>query len=136
MLGATISGYITTPKLFDKGNNPFLRFMIGHETPVRGSEEYETRWITVLCYGKRGQRLAEKLKKGDYVVVTGQFYVDPPSEYTKGHGGFAELSIRCDQIGYCSRNNKPMKVSEGAQKVIAAAQSTEFDDPLDADVPF
>lgn len=66
----TVVGFVGTqpePKKAQNGGRDYVKFRLS-------SKEYgeqETMWFNVLCYESNAKRALEKIKKGDYVMVTG-----------------------------------------------------------------
>ena len=87
----------------------------------RNGRDKSTNWWRVSIWGKRGEALAQYLRKGDNVTVCGEFSV---SEYE----GKTQLNVRANEVAL-----------QGGKGEAAPRQETRQQAPiddLDDDVPF
>jgi len=65
----------TDPQLNGEGDRAWmnLRVAVNYSEKVAGNWEKKTQWYGVTVFGRRAATLAEKLKKGDRVCVSGEF---------------------------------------------------------------
>lgn len=82
-----------------------------------------TNWWRVSLWGQRGEKLAQYIRKGDNITVTGEFTL---SEYE----GKPQLNVNANDValqggkGDTPRDGQPVR------------QSTPAYDDLDSDIPF
>jgi single-strand DNA-binding protein len=88
----------------------------------RNGRDKTTNWWRVSIWGKRGEALAQYLRKGDNVTVCGEFSV---SEYE----GKTQLNVRANEVALQGGKGDARQEPQRQQ------QQAPIDD-LDDDVPF
>lgn len=92
----------------------------------RNGREKSTNWWRVSIWGKRGESLCQYVRKGEKIVVTGEFSI---TEYD----GKPQLNVRADYIELMGgKQDAPARDAAPRQQ----AQSGSFDDDLSDEVPF
>lgn len=79
-------------------------------TNKQGEKVEKTQWHNVQAFGKQGQVLAQYLKKGDQIQITGQL------EYRE-HEGKWYTSIRCKSFTFVGSGNGSQQASKEDFKV-------------------
>ena len=87
-------------------------------------EHQKTSWIKCVLWGKVAEAYAPNIKKGDLLVVSGEFYVE---EWTKDGVTHVKPCLRVNQI------QPTKKLDAQAQQ---QAQEQEQEEPLEDDIPF
>lgn len=90
----------------------------------RNGRDKTTNWWRVSIWGKRGEALAQYLRKGDNVTVSGEFSL---TEYE----GKSQLNIRANEVALQGGGQK----SERAQEPHPGAHGGESFDDADS-IPF
>lgn len=85
-------------------------------------DNQKTSWIKCILWGKIAEAYAPNIKKGDLVVVSGEFYVE---EWTKDGVTHVKPCLRVNQI-------QPTKKLDNQ----AHQQAQEQKEPLEDDIPF
>jgi len=91
----------TDPELrFSQSGKPYARAKLTVEIPIVPGDwkgEKRTDWYDIVCFGSLAEHLAESLRKGDRVVVTGRH----ETETWTGKDGTerATEKIICDGLG-------------------------------------
>jgi single-strand DNA-binding protein len=94
MISATVSGHLgRDAETKEVGNTIVTAFSIASN--AYRNKEKVTDWVNVSFWGERGEKLAQYLTKGAYVVVRGQMWVRPYE--SKGEQKFS-LEVRADDI--------------------------------------
>jgi len=58
---------------YTPNGTPVTRLRLGVDSPPRGdSKERQTDWLTVICYGRQAEVVAQYLDKGRLVAVVGR----------------------------------------------------------------
>lgn len=91
----------------------------------RNGRDKTTNWWRVSLWGKRGDALAQYLRKGDNVTVSGEFSL---TEYD----GKPQLNIRANEVAL--QGGKPDSHNERGQQ--QQPTNSAFGDDLDSDIPF
>ena len=87
-------------------------------------DNQKTSWVKCILWGKVAEGYAPNIKKGDLVVVSGEFYVE---EWRKDGATFTRPCLRVSQIQLTK------KLDTQAQQ---QAQEQEQEEPLEDDIPF
>ena len=87
-------------------------------------EHQKTSWVKCVLWGKVAEAYAPNIKKGDLLVVSGEFYVE---EWTKDGVTHVKPCLRVNQI------QPTKKLDAQAQQ---QAQEQEQEEPLEDDIPF
>lgn len=101
MITATVTGKLgRDPEIRQtKSGKTMTRFSVA--SSQKKGEEYETTWVEVLCFNEMADMCAEKLRKGDRVVVNGKMNLD---KYEKKDGTQgASLALLADDVGISLR---------------------------------
>ncbi|TSJ91803.1 single-stranded DNA-binding protein [Gilliamella apicola] len=85
-------------------------------------DNQKTSWVKCILWGKVAEGYAPNIKKGDLVVVSGEFYVE---EWRKDGATFTRPCLRVSQIQLTK------KLDTQAQQQLQAQE-----EPLEDDIPF
>lgn len=85
-------------------------------------DNQKTSWVKCILWGKVAEGYAPNIKKGDLVVVSGEFYVE---EWQKDGATFTRPCLRVSQIQLTK------KLDTQAQQQLQAQE-----EPLEDDIPF
>jgi single-strand DNA-binding protein len=94
---------------FSKNNTAYLNFPLAY-TPrkqVNGEwQDGETMWFKVVVFGTKAEAIADTLKKGDTVLVTGEL---TQSTFTDKADGKERVSLEiiAKEVGLVPRLGKP-----------------------------
>lgn len=91
-------------------------------------EHQKTSWIKCVLWGKAAEGYAPNIKKGDLVVVSGEFYVE---EWQKDGATFTRPCLRVSQIQLTKKQDE-QQAQQPKPPAPAQAQQDTFDD----DIPF
>lgn len=98
----------------------------------RNGRDKTTNWWRVSLWGQRGEKLAQYIRKGDNITVTGEFSL---GEYE----GKAQLNVNANDValqgGKSEREENPFVNAAAAQVQRQSDNAAAFDD-LDDQVPF
>ena len=89
-------------------------------------DNQKTSWIKCILWGKVAEAYAPNIKKGDLLVVSGEFYVE---EWTKDGVTHIKPCLRVNQI-------QPTKKLDIQAQQQAQEQEQEQEEPLEDDIPF
>ena len=89
-------------------------------------DNQKTSWVKCVLWGKAAEAYAPNIKKGDLLVVSGEFYVE---EWTKDGVTHIKPCLRVNQI-------QPTKKLDTQAQQQAQAQEQEQEEPLEDDIPF
>jgi len=89
-------------------------------------DNQKTSWVKCILWGKVAEGYAPNIKKGDLVVVSGEFYVE---EWTKDGVTHIKPCLRVNQI-------QPTKKLDSQAQQQPQAQEQEQEEPLEDDIPF
>ena len=89
-------------------------------------DNQKTSWVKCVLWGKVAEAYAPNIKKGDLLVVSGEFYVE---EWTKDGVTHIKPCLRVNQI-------QPTKKLDTQAQQQAQAQEQEQEEPLEDDIPF
>lgn len=95
MINATVAGHLgADPELRNVGQSQALNLRIASKSREKqdGAWQNVTTWVGATVWGKRAQGLADILRKGSYVVVSGSLRL---REYT-GRDGDKRTSVELD----------------------------------------
>ncbi|SDS69538.1 single-strand DNA-binding protein [Paraoerskovia marina] len=102
-VNVTLAGFVgTTPRLFTSQNGtPFTSFRVASTKRYldRSSNAWvdgKTIWFTVKAWRQPATNVAESVRKGDAVVVTGRLAVD---EWTADDGPRTDLVVEATALG-------------------------------------
>ena len=90
-------------------------------------DNQKTSWIKCVLWGKVAEAYAPNIKKGDLLVVSGEFYVE---EWTKNGVTFTRPCLRLSQIQLTKKQDEQQPQQPKSQ---ALAQQNEF---IDDEIPF
>lgn len=131
MSDITTVGNVGEPALkFTPQGKPVLEFSLAENHSKKnqqgGWDEDGTTWRRVTIWDKKAETLAEVLKKGDRVIVTGS---ERLREYTAKDGTQGKsLEINARDIGIIPRNPS----AQGGQQAAPAAQGGWSNQPANA----
>lgn len=117
MIQCVIDGNVgKEPELKDtKGGTPMCRFSVASTKKQEGREPVTT-WVNVLCFKEMASLVAEKVQKGDRVLVTGKLEQE---QYTDKDGNArSSLTLLADDVGVSLRWPK----RQGAAKAESASE--------------
>jgi single-strand DNA-binding protein len=115
MLKAMILGNIgADPELrYSAGGSPFLRFnvAVSHRTRTpEGEWQDKTEWLRVTVFGQRADSLAQYLKKGSRIYVSGRLEARP---WTDREGQVrAGLEVVADDVEFASQRTPDVDTSD------------------------
>lgn len=90
MITATISGRVgKDAEIRDAGGNSVCSFSVASSTKVKGEDK--TIWTDVTLWGTRGEKLAPYIRKGNFVVVSGELS-------TREYNGKTYVQLRANDI--------------------------------------
>ena len=89
-------------------------------------DNQKTSWVKCVLWGKVAEAYAPNIKKGDLLVVSGEFYVE---EWTKDGVTHVKPCLRVNQI-------QPTKKLDAQAQQQAQEQEQEQEEPLEDDIPF
>ncbi|MBI0060388.1 single-stranded DNA-binding protein [Gilliamella sp. M0320] len=89
-------------------------------------EHQKTSWVKCVLWGKVAEAYAPNIKKGDLLVVSGEFYVE---EWQKDGATFIRPCLRVSQIQLTKKQDEQQPQSKSQ----APAQQNEF---IDDEIPF
>lgn len=93
MLTATVAGNVAKDAIVrDAGKDRVCSFSVAHNDPA--DRDAPPTWVDVSIWGTRGEKLAEYIRKGDKIAVSGQLS-------TRLHEGKTYLQIRGDSVELC-----------------------------------
>lgn len=99
MISATISGNVgkvQEPRTTRSGK-PMVSFSVASTYKPKDGGEGQTTWVDVVCFDEQADTVAQTLKKGDRVVVTGRLALET---YTKKDGTpGSSLRLMADEVG-------------------------------------
>lgn len=97
MIKAEIFGNVgQAPELKQtKGGKDMCRFSVASTKKVEGREPV-TSWVNVLCFDEMAALVAEKVGKGDRVMVTGRLEVE---KYEKDGVERTSVTVMADDVG-------------------------------------
>lgn len=91
-----------TPALrVSRHGTAFTRFRLAHTTRIPGEDGWvngHTSWVTVVCFGDMAKNVAECVRKGDPLVVTGRARVERWEDDEKGQR--ESLTIEARSVGH------------------------------------
>jgi single-strand DNA-binding protein len=114
MLKAQILGNLgNDPELrYSAGGSPFLRFNVATTGRVRtpeGEWQEKTEWLRVTVFGQRADSLAQYLKKGSRVFVSGRLEARPWTDRDgQAHAG---LEVVADDVEFASQRTPDVDMS-------------------------
>ena len=111
-------------ELKDVGDNKVSNFSIASD--VGFGDRKKTMWIECGMWGKRGEALNDRLKKGQQVILVGELST---REYEKDGQTKTSLSLNVQSLGFGSAP----KDAEGQP---ATNSTTITDNDLDDEIPF
>lgn len=121
----TISGNLGRDREFRRaGDNDVLSFSVGVKQGY--GDKASSNWFRCSVWGKRGDKLADYLKKGVRVVVQGELTI---GEYD----GKPQYEIRVNEVEFMSKQEGGQRREEPRQN---SRQSDPFADLDDDDVGF
>ena len=82
-----------------KGGDDMVRFTVASTKKQEGRDPV-TSWVTVLAFKEQASMVAEKVQKGDRVVVTGTLTVD---KYEKDGVERTAVTVLADEVGLSLR---------------------------------
>jgi len=91
-------------------------------------EHQKTSWIKCILWGKVAEGYAPNIKKGDLVVVSGEFYVE---EWQKDGATFTRPCLRVSQIQLTKKQDE-QQPQQSKPQATAPEPPMDFDD----DIPF
>lgn len=89
-------------------------------------DNQKTSWVKCVLWGKVAEAYAPNIKKGDLLVVSGEFYVE---EWTKDGVTHVKPCLRVNQI-------QPTKKLDTQTKPQTQGQGQAQEEPLEDDIPF
>lgn len=92
-------------------------------TNKQGEKVEETQWHNVEAFGKQAEILAQYLKKGDQVQITGQL------RYREYEGKWY-TSIRCNSFSFVGGGQQSQQASKEDFKVPVKEEKTQDDLPF------
>ena len=129
MFDATVAGNLgKDAELRTAGSGQVLSFSVAATTGFGQREQ--TNWVNCSIWGKRGEALAQYLKKGTPVTVTGEITT---REYEgKTYIEMNVYNVKLQGRANNSGGNAPAQQQPQKQPAPAAGQSDTYDD----DIPF
>lgn len=136
----TFSGFVGADAELRRtqAGEPVLSFRVP-STSGFGDRE-KTAWVDCSLWGKRGESLAQYIRKGSKVTVIGELALE---EYTKRDGTpGAKLAVKVDKIDLPARSDSASAGGGGGQDYgaetskPAAKSKPSFDQSLDDEIPF
>lgn len=95
----------------------------------KGADKPEPIWIKVNVWGKRAQTIADHVKKGSSILVSGELGIDT---YEKDGEKRTSVTLNCSQFNFLGDRR-----SDGASNQQRAAQRpAQAPAPDDDDIPF
>jgi single-strand DNA-binding protein len=82
-----------------KAGDDMVRFTVASTKKQEGRDPV-TSWVTVMAFKEQAQMVAERVKKGDRVVVTGNLTVE---KYEKDGVERTSVTVMADEIGLSLR---------------------------------
>jgi single-strand DNA-binding protein len=104
MIRAEICGNVgKAPELRQsKSGKPMCRFSVASTKKTEGREPVTT-WVSVLCFDEQAEQVAERVGRGDRVIVTGRLEVET---YEKDGVERTSVNILADDVGLSLRWGK------------------------------
>jgi len=113
--------------LRDAGGTPVCNFSLAAN--VRKGRDDVTVWYDCAIWGKRAESLAQYLKKGESVIVTGQLL---PREYKgKGDELRTSLDVNVSELSFAGGGG-----GRGGRPARGGATPPSGEIPADDDIPF
>jgi single-strand DNA-binding protein len=93
-----------------KGGKDMCRFSVASTKKIEGRDPV-TSWVNVLCFDEMAALVAEKVGKGDRVMVTGRLEVE---KYEKDGVERTSVTVMADDVGISLK--WPKRQGAGAAK--------------------
>lgn len=118
-------------RYFENGN------MVANFTiAVSGRNDEETLWLPVAVWGKRAQTIADYVKKGSKLIVTGELREE---KWTKDGEEKKKISLSCQNFVFIDSAKKGEKGGGGESRATqrnTKPQGRPIPEPEDEEVPF